>query len=129
MLISKFLEYIFQNMFRNSCKMMQNQWKFSNFAQNKDCNYEKIMLATMTLLTMSWLFPSCEKETFYISPTMEAYYIESTRLLIVTADSVQSFSNKVNVFTRTYPLALKHEKYPAIKENIRSSIYPLHNQN
>lgn len=79
------------------------------------------MLATMTLLTMSWLFPSCEKETFDISQTMEAYYIESTRLLIVPADSVQSFSNKVNVFTRTYPLALEHEKYPAIKENIRAA--------
>ena len=82
---------------------------------------KKILIALLAILTMSWLFPSCEKEIFDVNPTMEDYFSESTRLGLVTIDSVQSFSNKVDAFTRAYPQALEHEKYPAIKENIKKA--------
>lgn len=75
----------------------------------------------LILLVFCWLFPSCEKEVFDVSPTMEAYYLESVKLPSVSLDSVQSFSSKVDGFTQSYPLALEHEKYPLIKENIKAA--------
>jgi len=73
----------------------------------------------LILLVFCWLFPSCEKEVFDVSPTMEAYYLESVKLQAVSLDSVRSFSDKVDGFTQKYPLAIEHEKYPLIKENIK----------
>ena len=73
------------------------------------------------VLVFCWLFPSCEKEVFDVSPTMEAYYVESVKLPLVTLDSVQSFSKKVDEFMQSYPLALEHKRYPLIKENIKAA--------
>ena len=39
----------------------------------------------------------------------------------MTIDSVKSFSSKVDGFTKSYPLALEHEKYPKIKEIIKAA--------
>ena len=75
----------------------------------------------LILLAFCWLFPSCEKEVFDVSPTMEAYYLESVKLPSVSLDSVQSFSSKVDGFTQSYPLALEHEKYPLIRQNIKAA--------
>lgn len=79
---------------------------------------KKSPIILLLLLTISFV-TGCEKEVFDISPTMEAYYVESVKLPSVTIDSVQSFSNKVDGFTRNYPEAIEHNKYPLIKENIR----------
>ena len=74
----------------------------------------------LQIFAASW-FISCEKEVFDINPTMEAYYMESIKLPSATIDSVKSFSSKVDGFTKSYPLALEHEKYPKIKEIIKAA--------
>ena len=79
-----------------------------------------IVLLTMCMV-IGFMLPSCEKEVYDVSPTMEAYYTESLQLPSVSIDSVKSFSSKVNGFTRTYPIALEHEKYPLIKDNIKAA--------
>jgi hypothetical protein len=52
---------------------------------------------------------------------MESFYLESVKLPSVTIDSVKSFSSKVEGFTRSYPWAVEHQRYPQIKENIKSA--------
>lgn len=79
-----------------------------------------VVLLAMCMV-IGFLLPSCEKDVFDVNPQMEAYYIESLQLPSVTIDSVKSFSSKVDGFTRSYPLALEHEKYPKIKENIKAA--------
>ena len=79
---------------------------------------KKSPIILLLFLVIGWL-TSCEKEVFDVSPTMEAYYSESVKLPSVSIDSVESFSNKVDGFTRSYPEAKEHNKYPLIKENIR----------
>ena len=79
---------------------------------------KKSPIILLLFLVIGWL-TSCEKEVFDVSPTMEAYYNESVKLPSVSIDSVESFSNKVDGFTRSYPEAKEHNKYPLIKENIR----------
>lgn len=37
--------------------MMQNQWKFSNFAPNKDCNYEKVYASNNDFTHNELAFP------------------------------------------------------------------------
>ena len=78
-----------------------------------------IVLAMCTV--MGFILPSCEKEGYDISPQMELFYTESIKLPSATLDSVQSFSSKVDGFTRSYPEALEHKRYPQIKENIKSA--------
>ena len=68
------------------------------------------------------VLPSCEKEVYDINPQMEAFYQESVQLPSVTIDSLRAFSNKVDGFTRSYPWAVEHERYPQIKENIREAL-------
>ncbi|MBR5842198.1 MAG: hypothetical protein IKY64_06280 [Bacteroidaceae bacterium] len=77
-------------------------------------------IIAILLLSVSW-FASCEREIdfFDVSPTMEAYYIESIDLPSVTLDSVKLFVSKVNNFTADHPEAYKHEKYPLICENVK----------
>ncbi len=79
---------------------------------------KKSPLIVLLFLAIGWL-TSCDKEVFDVSPTMEAFYIESVNLPSVSLDSVTSFSDKVDGFTRSYPKALEHKKYPLIKDNIR----------
>ena len=81
---------------------------------------KKGFIMILLVFAISWL-TSCEKEVFDINPTMEAYYMESIKLPSATIDSVNSFSSKVDGFTRSYPEALEHKRYPQIKENIKSA--------
>ena len=66
-------------------------------------------------LIMLFLFVGCEKEVYDINPQMEAFYVESVHLASASADSINSFSNKVDGFTKSYPWAVEHEFYPYIK--------------
>ena len=81
---------------------------------------KKGMILLLLVFAISW-FTSCEKEVYDINPQMESFYMESVQLPSVTIDSVQSFSSKVYGFTRSYPEALEHKRYPQIKENIKSA--------
>ena len=81
---------------------------------------KKGMILLLLVFAISW-FTSCEKEVYDINPQMESFYMESVQLPSVTIDSVQSFSSKVDGFTRSYPEALEHKRYPQIKENIKSA--------
>ena len=77
---------------------------------------KKLLFIPLTLL---FLFVGCEKDVYDINPQMEAFYVESVQLTSASADSIKSFSNKVDGFTKSYPWAVEHERYPYIKENIR----------
>ena len=81
---------------------------------------KKGMILLLLVFAISW-FTSCEIEVYDINPQMESFYMESVQLPSVTIDSVQSFSSKVDGFTRSYPEALEHKRYPQIKENIKSA--------
>ena len=82
---------------------------------------KKSLILLIMCMAIAIIFPSCEKEVYDINPQMESFYIESTQLPTVAIDSVQCFSKKVDEFTTSFPEALEHEKYPLIKENIRSA--------
>ena len=58
-------------------------------------------------------------------PQMEEFYQESKGLVSVTVDSVKLFKSKVDGFVATYPLAVEHEKYPLIQENIKVASFRL----
>ncbi len=62
---------------------------------------KKLPILLFMLLAISFI-TSCGKEVFDVSPTMEAYYIESVQLPTATMDSVQSFSSKVDGFTTVF---------------------------
>ena len=81
---------------------------------------KKGIILLLLVFAISW-FTSCEKEVYDINPLLESFYMESVQLPSVTIDSVQSFSSKVDGFTRSYPEALEHKRYPQIKENIKSA--------
>ena len=72
-------------------------------------------------LMMLFLFVGCEKDVFDINPQMESFYVESVQLTSASSDSIKSFSYKVNGFTKSYPWAIEHERYPQIMENIKSA--------
>ena len=72
-------------------------------------------------LIMLFLFVGCEKDVYDINPQMESFYVESMQLTSASADSIKSFSNKVDGFTMSYPWAVEHERYPQIMENIKSA--------
>jgi hypothetical protein len=81
---------------------------------------KKGLILLLLVFAISW-FTSCEKEVYDINPQMESFYMESVQLPSVTIDSVKSFSSKVEGFTRSYPWAVEHQRYPQIKENIKSA--------
>ena len=83
------------------------------------------MITMMLLLLASIILPSCEKVEFDDYPQMESFYVESKGLTAVTVDSVKLFKCKVDGFVATYPLAVEHEKYPLIKENIKLASFRL----
>lgn len=77
---------------------------------------KKLLILPLMMLS---LFVGCEKDVFDINPQMETFYAESLQLTSASADSIKSFSNKVDGFTKSYPWAVEHERYPQIRENIR----------
>lgn len=81
---------------------------------------KKGFIIILLVFSISW-FTSCEKDVYDINPQMESFYMESVQLPSVTIDSVKSFSSKVEGFTRSYPWAVEHQRYPQIKENIKSA--------
>ena len=81
---------------------------------------KKGLIIILLVFSISW-FASCEKDVYDINPQMESFYMESVQLPSVTIDSVKSFSSKVEGFTRSYPWAVEHQRYPQIKENIKSA--------
>ena len=81
---------------------------------------KKGFIMILLVFAIGWL-TSCEKEVYDINPQMESFYMESVQLPSVTIDSVKSFSSKVDGFTRSYPWAVEHQRYPQIKENIKSA--------
>lgn len=94
---------------------MNLKGKTNQFAMKK----EAILLIMYMVIGFSLL--SCEKEVYDINPQMESFYMESVQLPSVTIDSVKSFSSKVDGFTRSYPWAVEHQRYPQIKENIKAA--------
>ena len=82
---------------------------------------KKSPILLFIVLTVCWFLPSCEKDVFDVSPTMEAYYIESEKLPSVTLDSVSAFKGKVNDFVTTYPEAKEHRRYEQILANIKAA--------
>ena len=80
------------------------------------------LIVPVLLLIATFVLTSCEKEVYDINPQMEAYYQESVQLPSVTIDSIRSFSSKIDGFTKSYPWAVEHERYPQIKENIRVAL-------
>ena len=78
----------------------------------------------LLFLVIGWL-TSCEKEVFDVSPTMEAYYVESVNLPSASLDSVTVFKNKVNGYVTTYPEAKEYNKYPLIINNIKNASFRL----
>ena len=95
--------------------------EITNFAPIARCVMRKTAIFCIMSFLICMVLPSCEKEVYDINPQMEAYYQESVQLPSVTIDSVRSFSSKVDGFTRSYPWAVEHERYPQIKENIREA--------
>jgi hypothetical protein len=81
---------------------------------------KKGFILVLLVFAISWL-ASCEKDVFDINPQMESFYMESVQLPSVTIDSVKSFASKVEGFTKSYPWAVEHERYPQIIQNIKSA--------
>lgn len=82
-------------------------------------NIENMKKLLILPLIMLFLFVGCEKDVFDINPQMESFYVESVHLTSASADSIESFSYKVDGFSKSYPWAVEHERYPQIRENIR----------
>ncbi len=81
----------------------------------------KKLLFILICIVIGFMLPSCEKDEYDVNPQMEAYYIESVQLPAQTLDSVRSFSSKVEGYTRIYPEAKEHQKYPLILSNIKAA--------
>ena len=83
------------------------------------------LIIMLMCLAACFILPGCEKEVVDEFPQMEEFYQESKGLVSVTVDSVKLFKSKVDGFVATYPLAVEHEKYPLIKENIKLASFRL----
>ena len=93
-----------------------------NFALEKTKTQMKKLIYILTMcMVIGFMLASCEKEVYDVSPTMEAYYIESAQLPTVSLDSVTAFENKVNVYVSTYPQAKGHRRYEQILANIKAA--------
>jgi len=82
---------------------------------------KKLLYILIMCMVMGFMLPSCEKEVFDVSPTMETYYNESVQLPTVSLDSVTAFENKVNGYVTTYPQAKEHRRYEQILANIKAA--------
>ena len=76
------------------------------------------------LITLSFVFASCEKQTESYAE-MKQYYAESCNLLTVQADSVKRFSSKVEAFVIKHPTAKDDNLYTKIQYNINDALYHL----
>ena len=83
------------------------------------------LIIMLMCLAACFILPGCEKEVVDEFPQMEEFYQESKGLVSVTVDSVKLFKSKVDGFVATYPLAVEHEKYPLIQENIKVASFRL----
>ena len=83
---------------------------------------KKTVYALTALLTLATMI-ACEKEVFseYDEGVMRSYYNESTVLPRQTADSIKTFSQKVDRYVTTYPEAEESEYYPEIIDNIETA--------
>ena len=89
------------------------------------CYMKNTLIISLMCLAACFILPGCEKEVVDEFPQMEEYYVESKGLVDVTVDSVKLFKSKVDGFVATYPLAVEHEKYPLIQENIKVASFRL----
>lgn len=81
------------------------------------------------ILLAALLLQACEKESSAALPyadTLQSYYIESTHLGEATADSISTFTAKVNALTASWPEVKDEPQYPRIVENIRQSLLAFH---
>lgn len=86
-------------------------------------------VASILLVALLLLLQSCEKESSATAPyadTLQSYYIESTHLGVATADSISTFTAKVNALTAAWPEVKDEPQYPRIVENIRQSLLTFH---
>ncbi len=82
-----------------------------------------------SILLAALLLQACEKEASATAPyadTLQSYYIESTHLGSATADSISTFTAKVNALTASWPEVKDEPQYPHIVENIRQSLLTFH---
>ena len=82
-----------------------------------------------SILLVALLLQACEKDSSAIAPyadTLQSYYIESTHLGVATADSISTFTAKVNALTAAWPEVKDEPQYPRIVENIRQSLLTFH---
>jgi hypothetical protein len=84
---------------------------------------KKSAIIFLTVFFTSAILGSCEKEVFseYSEAIMRSYYNESTVLPLQTADSIKSFTRKVDSYVNSYPEAEESEYYPEIIDNIESA--------
>ena len=82
---------------------------------------KKGVILLIMCMVIGFMLPSCEKEVFDVSPTMEAYYNESVQLPTVSLDSIKKFSTKVDGYVADNPLAKEHRRYPQILQNIKTA--------
>ena len=82
-------------------------------------------IRVMAILLVAFLLQACEKEVSATPPyadALQSYYIESTLLGAATADSISTFTSKVNALTASCPKVKDEPQYPRIVENIRQSL-------
>ena len=82
-----------------------------------------------SILLAALLLQACEKESSSAAPyadALQSYYIESTHLGAATADSISTFTAKVNALTASWPEVKDEPQYPRIVENIRQSLLTFH---
>lgn len=80
-------------------------------------------------ILLAALLQACEKDVSATAPyadTLQSYYIESTHLGVATADSISTFTAKVNALTAAWPEVKDEPQYPRIVENIRQSLLTFH---
>ena len=84
---------------------------------------KKTLYTAIIILFSAIICIACEKEVFseYDEGVMRTYYNESMVLPKQTADSIKTFSQKVDRYVTTYPEAEESEYYPEIIDNIESA--------
>ena len=103
-------------------------------AKSTICNLLKIKhlpppFWVMAILIVAFLLQACEKDVSSAPPyadTLQSYYIESTHLGVASADSISTFTTKVNALTAAWPEVREEKQYYQIVENIRQSFLTFH---
>ena len=81
----------------------------------------KTALCVLMMIGAGILLHSCEKSVTDSIPIMESFYTASKSFLVVSKDSVNRFSDKVNGYVVTNPQAKNHSKYKLIMDNIKDA--------